>query len=226
MSKNTDLDDIKSEVLEHKLSNFLSRNKKVVTGLFIALVVIIFALIIGDVIVSKNREAAFDKLSIAQTELTTAINADSTSDDYQSNIDAAMSKIVELEDVSGYVGFKATYLSASSAYNDKDYQTALDKFLKIAEDAKDNYMGSLALYNAIATEEQLGDYDKVIEYSQQLLEIYGNDAAESPRTMFTLARVYEKNGDAKLAQSQFQQLADQFPNSEYGKLAKNSLLNY
>jgi len=226
MSKKTELEEIQSEELEHKVSDFLSRNKKGVIGLFIAVVVIIIALLVADVVISNNKDKNFDELSTAQTELTTAMSADSTTDDYQANIDAAMAKIEALEDASGYVGYKATYLSAINSYNNKDYQTALDQFLKISEDAKGEYMGSLSLYNAIACEEQLGNTDKVIEYCQQLLDTYGNDAAESPKTMFTLARIYEQQGESKLAQSQFQQLADQFPSSEYGKLAKNSLLNY
>lgn len=226
MSKNTDLDEIQSEKLEHRLSDFLSKHRNAVIGVFIAIVVIIIALLIADVVISKNKEKAFDKLSTAQTELTTAMSADSKSDAYQANIDNALVKIEALENVSGYVGYKATYVSATASYNNKEYQAALDQFLKISEKAKGTYMGSLSLYNAIACEEQLGSNDKVIEYCQQLLDVYGNEAAESPKTMFTLARIYEKQGETKLAQSQFQQLSDQFPNSEYGKLAKNSLLNY
>ena len=93
MSKNTDLDEIQSEKLEHRLSDFLSKHRNAVIGVFIAIVVIIIALLIADVVISKNKEKAFDKLSTAQTELTTAMSADSKSDAYQANIEMLWLKL-------------------------------------------------------------------------------------------------------------------------------------
>jgi len=226
MSKKTEIEEAQSIEIESKLSSFLARNTKALVGLVVAVVAVIIILIVVNTVNNKTANEKFTELSNVQTEYSTAITADSTADDYQANIDAAVEKLVALEDVSGYVGDKATYLVATNSFNNKDYAAALEDFLRISEEAKGTYLGSLSLSNAIACEEELGDDAKVIELCQSLLDTYGNDAAESPRTMFTLARTYESQGEAKLAQSQFQQLADQFPSSEYGKLALNSLLNY
>jgi len=226
MSKKTEIEEAQSIEIESKLSSFLARNTKALVGLVVAVVAVIIILIVVNTVNNKTANEKFTELSNVQTEYSTAITADSTADDYQANIDAAVEKLVALEDVSGYVGDKATYLVATNSFNNKDYEAALEDFLRISEEAKGTYLGSLSLSNAIACEEELGDDAKVIELCQSLLDTYGNDAAESPRTMFTLARTYESQGEAKLAQSQFQQLADQFPSSEYGKLALNSLLNY
>jgi tetratricopeptide (TPR) repeat protein len=226
MSKKTEIEEAQSIEIESKLSSFLARNTKALVGLVVAVVAVIIILIVVNTVNNKTANEKFTELSNVQTEYSTAITADSTTDNYQANIDAAVAKLVALEDVSGYVGDKATYLVATNSFNNKDYATALEDFLRISEEAKGTYLGSLSLSNAIACEEELGDDAKVIELCQSLLDTYGNDAAESPRTMFTLARTYESQGEAKLAQSQFQQLADQFPSSEYGKLALNSLLKY
>lgn len=226
MSKKTEIEEAQSIEIESKLSSFLARNTKALVGLVVAVVAVIIILIVVNTVNNKTANEKFTELSNVQTEYSTAITADSTADDYQANIDAAVAKLVALEDVSGYVGDKATYLVATNSFNNKDYAAALEDFLRISEEAKGTYLGSLSLSNAIACEEELGDDAKVIELCQSLLDTYGNDAAESPRTMFTLARTYESQGEAKLAQSQFQQLADQFPSSEYGKLALNSLLKY
>lgn len=226
MSKNTDIEDAQSIAIEHKLSDFLARHVKSVITITAIIVALVVVLIIANIVSNNSADKKVEEFASVQTEYTTALSADAESADYQANIDAVMEKFVALEDVKGYVGEKATYIVATNSFNNKEYQSALEDFLKISEKAKGTYLGSLALSNAITCAEELGDNDKVIEYSQSLIDTYGNDAAESPRTMFTLARTYESNGDAKLAQSQFQQLADQFPSSEYGKLAQNSLLNY
>ena len=57
-----------------------------------------------------------------------------------------------------------------------------------------------------------------------LIDEYGNNAAESPKALFGQARLQEKAGNIDLAKATFQQLADQFPSSEFAKLAKNKLV--
>jgi tetratricopeptide (TPR) repeat protein len=226
MSKNPEIEDAQSVEIEHKLARFLSKNAKSVITITVAIVVIIAVLLVVNVVSSNSAATKVEELALVQTEYSTAFNADKESSDYQVNLDASIEKLVALEDSKGYVGKKSAFIVATNSYSNQDYQAALDDFLVISEEAKGSYLGSLSLSNAITCAEELGDNAKVIEYCQSLIDTYGNDAAESPRTMFTLARTYESNGDAKLAQSQFQQLADQFPSSEYGKLAQNSLLNY
>lgn len=226
MSNKQKTDETQNEMLESRLSTAISNNKKIIIGICVAIIVVLAILSVVHVVSENNTKKAVNTLATAQTELSTAYAADSTADDYQANIDAAIAKIEALETEKGYVGLKSTYLVALNNYNNKNYEDALSSFLDLAEKAKGTYLGSLALNNAIVCEEQLGNDAKTIEYCQQLLDEYGNEAAESPKAMFTLARVYEKQGNTELAKSQFQQLSDQFPNSEYGKLAKNSLLNY
>jgi tetratricopeptide (TPR) repeat protein len=226
MSKNPEIEDPQSIAIEHKLSAFLAKNAKVVITITATIVAVLVILLVVNVVSNNSSDAKVDEFALVQTEYVTVLNADKESSDYQANIDASIAKFVALEDVKGYVGEKSTFIVATNSFNNQDYQAALDDFLRISESATGTYFGSLALSNAITCAEELGDNAKVIEYCQSLIDTYGNEAAESPRTMFTLARTYESNGDAKLAQSQFQQLADQFPSSEYGKLAQNSLLNY
>jgi len=226
MSNKDNFDNDKTEIIENRVSTFLSKNSKFLLYILIAAVAVL--IVIGIVNISAHRKEIknFDALEIAQTEFASATSADESSETYQQDLDKAIADLQALENEKGYVGYKASYLLALKDFSDKNYQSALDRFVEISEKASGTYMGSLALSNAAVCAEQLGDEDKTIEYCQQLIDTYGNDAAETPKTMFTLARIYEKQGNTELAKGQFQQLADQFPNSEYGKLAKNSLLNY
>ncbi len=222
---NKDIQNNDNKVVENKLSSFLNNNLKtigIVAGVIIV-VVIIIAIVNG--VTNNTTNKNFDALDKAQTQYTTVIsNPDSES--YDADLAQAVTDLEALENADGYVGYKATYLLGINAFNAEDYQVALDYFLEVKESAKNTYLGSLSLSNAAVCAEQLGQDAKAIEYCQELIDTYSNDAAESPRAMFTLGRLYEAQGNSDLAQGQFQQLADQFPNSEYGKLAQNSLLNY
>ncbi len=226
MSKNKDLQEKEDVVLGNKVSSFLTNNIKFLK--YIALAVVVIVIIIGIVNFSLNNKAEknIEALDVAQTQFSSAVNANPESDTYQQDLDEALAALTDLKDEKGYVGFKSSYLLALNEFTNENYQAALDQFIDISNKASGTYMGSLALSNAAVCAEQLGDDSLVVEYCQQLIDTYGNDAAETPKTMFTLARIYEKEGNKELAQGQFQQLADQFPNSEYGKLAQNSLLNY
>ncbi|MDC7236567.1 MAG: hypothetical protein PQJ49_02255 [Sphaerochaetaceae bacterium] len=226
MSKKDNFDNKENQVIENQVSSFLSNNSKIIKYILIAIVVVILGIIILNAAMNSKAEKNMDALEVAQTEFASATAADADSETYSEDLEKAISDLEALENEKGYVGLKSSYLLALKEFSDEDYQSALDKFINISEKASGTYMGSLSLSNAIVCAEQLGDDLLVEEYCQQLLDTYGNDAAETPKTMFTLARIYEKQGNSELAQGQFQQLADQFPNSEYGKLAQNSLLNY
>ena len=106
---------------------------------------------------------------------------------------------------------------------EEDYQGALDTFKKVYDGSKQTYLGSLALANAAASAENLGNDTLALEYYTRIIDEYGFTAAESPKALFGQARLQQKMGNLDLAKATFQQLADQFPNSEFAKLATNSL---
>ena len=69
----------------------------------------------------------------------------------------------------------------------------------------------------------MGSDTLALEYYTRIIDEYGFTAAESPKALFGQARLQQKMGNLELAKATFQQLADQFPNSEFAKLATNSL---
>ncbi|MCH3916237.1 MAG: tetratricopeptide repeat protein [Spirochaetia bacterium] len=219
---------IESELeAENKLNTFLSSHLRQI--LWGCIVVVAALVIIGFVEIYGNKTSAkqYDQLYNAQVALSQAIQADSKASDYDANVQKALEGVIALENSKGYVGDKAKLVVADRYYAEKKYQDALDLYVAVWNKVSDkNYLGSVALSSAAATAEQMGNDDKALEYSQQLLDKFGNFAAESPKAMFTIGRIYEKEGKNDLAKAQYQQLADQFPKSEYGKLAKNSLLKF
>lgn len=213
-----------AERLEGTLNAFIGKNKK---ALLIALIVIIVALIglgIGTSVSKSTLNKQFnliDELEDTYVELQ-AMGSDDA--DYQTTYDALISDLQDLaEKKKAYPSLKAEYLLGMIAFEQEEYQSALDSFFSVYGKSKDTYMGSLSLSNAAAAAEELQNSALALEYYTKLIDEFGFSAAEAPKALFAQGRLQESSGNIELAKATFQQLADQFPNSEFGKLALNKV---
>ncbi len=209
-----------TEKIGNKFSTFVVSNKNIIIIVAAAIVVALIALGIG-LKVSDNRanarQVAIDQLQEQYNEWITEDGADAS--DLKGEL-AALAK----RGGKNYPAVKAIYLQGLIAYQEGAYAEATTYFLSVVERNRDGYLAPLALFNAGVSSEQLGDSLKAIEYYQRVYDNYGNDAVESPRALFSLARLYEAEGEKELARAMFQQLSDEFPASEFARLAKNRLV--
>ncbi len=225
----------KKEVLESNtvaektargISNFLGTYQKVIIVVCIAVVLglVILGICLG--VNNSNTNKRFVELDNLTTEYSTMQSADPASAEYQSQLDQIIVDAQELVAKGGkkYPGVRAQYLLGEVYFGQKNYQAAMDEFLGAYAKMPKTYLGSLSLFNAAASAENLGNDALAMEYYQRVWDEYGETAAESPKALFGVARLYEKQGNIELAKATFQQLADQFAASEYGKLAVNKLI--
>jgi tetratricopeptide (TPR) repeat protein len=215
----------RTEIVEGKLNTFLGNNRKIVLifciVVLLAIVGVAVATSVNHNILSKQFDQ-IDQLSTTYSELQTM---DKDADEYQAKADELVAQLTELAGKNKkYPALKAKYLLGMHAFDNDDYQQAMDYFLSLSTDAAGTYLGSLSLSNAATCAENLGDDDLALEYYTKIIDDYGNEAAESPKALFGQARLEEKKGNIELAKATFQQLADQFPSSEFAKLARNKLV--
>ena len=213
--------------IESKFNNFLIAKKKLLIIVAVAVLVIVAGLWIGLSIADNNADKmqlSIDNLQRTYSEWTYL--EDKTTSEAQSMKETLKTGLADLADKGGksYPVLKAEYLQGLMSYEDGAYDVALDHFLTVAEKGSQTYLGSLALFNAGVASEELGDMTKALEYYQSVYDTYGSEAAESAKALFSVARLHEANGDIDLALAVFQQLADEFPASEYGKLAQTRLV--
>ena len=211
-----------AERLEGSLNSLLRKNRK---GLLIVLIVIVVALIglgIGTSVSKSNLNKQFNLIDELEESYANLQAMDSEDAAYQAKYDDLLA---QLQDLSGkkanYPALKAEYLLGMIAFEKEEYQKALDSFFSVYGKSKDTYMGSLSLSNAAAAAEELNNSSLALEYYTKLIDEFGFSAAEAPKALFAQARLQEKSGNIELAKATFQQLADQFPGSEFGKLAQN-----
>ncbi len=213
-----------AEKTEASLNRFLGGNKKL---LLIIVGLIIVALIVVGIVVSVNHKSLqndFNQISLLEKSYTDVKAMDTEDASYQSTYDTLVSDLNALADGGKkYPNLRAEYLLGIVAFDAKEYQNAMDDFMKVYSEANGSYLGSLSLTNAAVAAEELGNDSLALEYYTKVIDEFGFAAAESPKALFGQARLEEKQGNTDLAKATFQQLADQFPNSEYASLATNRL---
>ncbi|MDT4761462.1 tetratricopeptide repeat protein [Sphaerochaeta sp. PS] len=208
--------------LEGSLDSLLNKNKKVLIIVLAVLTIVLITLGVVSAVSKSNLHKQFDQIDLLE-ETYTAIQAMDTEDaTYQAKYDELVSGLQSLSSKkANYPALKAEYLLGMVSFEKKEYQKALDSFMAVYGKAKATYLGSLALSNAAAAAEELNDNTLALEYYTKLIDEFGFSSAEAPKALFGQARLQEKSGNMDLAKATFQQLADQFPSSEYGKLAQN-----
>jgi len=225
MANNMDTE--KTGKLVGTFSSFLGTNKKLLSIIGIILLLGLVGLWIGLSVADSNadkRQLLIDGLQ--ENYSTWVALADKTTAEAKASAETLVSGLQALASKGGskYPELKAGYLLAMVNYTNGDYAKALEGFLQVATNGKDSYFGPLSLTNAAVASEQLGDRAKALEYYQRVYDTYGKDTSEAPKALFNVARLQEANNNVALAKAVFQQLSDEFPNSEYAKLAKSRLV--
>ena len=142
-------------------------------------------------------------------------------------------KGISLECLDEYPGAKAMYLLADLAYGEQDYQAAADYYAQIAAAQGATYLASLCNMNEAACYENLGDQEAALQLYRHVVDTYGDSGVFAPKAMFSIGRIYDAQGNADLAQAEFETLTGLYlvpenggTPSEYARMAEAYLINY
>lgn len=213
-----------AERIEMTLQKTLVAHRKVLLIVLIALIVVVIGIGVGTSVSKRATAKQFNLIDELETTYSEIQVMDSDDANYQAKYDDLLAQLTDLAGKNGkYPALKAQYLLGMISFEKEEYQSALDSFYAVYGKSKNTYMGSLSLSNAAAAAEELGNVTLALEYYTKLIDEFGFSAAEAPKALFAQARLQETNGNTELAKATFQQLADQFPNSEFGKMAQNKV---
>ena len=197
------------------VANFLLKNFKTIIIVGIVIIVALVGIVTVSVINSNKADKDFTSLSALEVLYKETLVETEKADEFLASADSLIASAKET-----YPGYKAMYLKALYAFENKEYTNALDL-------SSDNFLGSVALVNAAAAAENAGDLDKALEYNKKVWDDYSTTSPVSAKALFNTARLYEAK-DMELAKGTYQQLADQYKDatqSEYAKLAEARLAN-
>ena len=213
-----------AERIEQSLNGFIGRYKKLLIIILAVVVIGLVALGIISSVNQKNLQEQFNTIDELQANYATLLMIDTEDASYQSTYDALVASLTELSAKGKkYPNLKAQYMLGMLSFEQGAYQDAMQAFLSVYSNAKGNYLGSLSLTNAAVAAEELKNTSLALEYYTKVIDEFGFSAAEAPKAMFAQALLKEQSGNTELARATLRQLADQFPASEFAKLATNRL---
>ena len=215
MAKKTTKELSTKEKLQNKVSGFFESNLKLLLIIAAALFVVVLAVVIISSATSKAKENAMIRIQELEDQVTGYAGL---SDDAKATL---LVDLTASEKGMGYVSVKASYLKGVYYFNEKQWQNAYDSFMaSIDKDAADSYFAPLALVNAAAAQEELGNLDKAVELYTRVTNEFSLSGVGA-KALFNTGRIYYQQGKTDLASSVFNQLVDKYPSSEYSALAKD-----
>ncbi len=213
--------------VEQKLSLFMRKNKNLLLILGAALILALIIVIIVLSVSSSQAETRQEKIDALTEQYTEWTSTQSETEGEGSALPETL--VADLSDLAGsskgsYPALKAEYLLGLIAFEQENYDEAISHLETVVDNGKDTYLASLALFNLGVVSEKNGDTQGALAYYQSVYESSEGEAVESARALFNVGRIHELNGDSDLALAVLQQLADEFPNSEYAKLALSHIV--
>ena len=202
------------EKLQNRISGFFERNAKTLLICAAALVVLVAIVVTVTAVSSANREKAMVRIQGLEE---TVIGA------YAGMEDAAKADVISSleaeEKGKSFVSFKASYLKGLAYFQDQKYQASYDAFMACVSKKSDSYLAPVALVNAAAAQEALGNTTEALDLYNRVTTDY-KESGMGAKALFNSGRIYFQQGNTALALSVFNQLIDRYPSSEYSALAK------
>ena len=202
------------EKLMDTISSFFEKNWKIVTIVICALLLIGLGIGIGISIAKNNNRKGHQEIYNLEFEF------DSSNSSEDPQWDAYINKLSALVKDGSYKSVKASYLIGLAEYDRENYSNAYDAFMKAYELNKTIYLAPLALCNAAGCLEEMDNVSKALElYNQVYTDYQDTESAVGAKALFNSARIYLQQNNVQVAKTTFEQCADYYPYSEYGKMA-------
>ena len=204
-----------------KLNAFMEKNRKLIIGLFIGVVVAIAAFIVVEIVLSNAKTkniAAVDALSFELTDGSGSLE----DSELAARRDEVLEKLIPYTKKGGVAGVRANMLAAEIEYQKKNYESALEYWENAADKDVKAYTASLALYNAGVCYEALNQLEDAAESYE--LAAADEDFLLRSHALFSYGRVLEASGKYKEAVEAYQELNAKCPDEGWSNLAKTRII--
>ncbi|AEJ61395.1 hypothetical protein Spith_1123 [Spirochaeta thermophila DSM 6578] len=206
-----------------RVERFFSRFRWVILGTLL----LVIAVLTGFFTYQQREAALLDKGTYEVEQLEERFARLQTSDREQVGDEEVLSLEEDLKGVvdtygKAYPSQRAMYLLGHLAFWQEDWDDASIWFDRLAKEFPRSYLAAVALLDAAAARENLGDtsgattrYEKVIEAGFSVLK---------PRALFSLGRLKESSGDREGARQIYTQLLEDYPSSQWSHLARDRMI--
>ena len=189
----------------------------------IAVVAVIVIAAIVTVVVNNAQSKRYEKLDAVTASYAEFSAMDGDAEGYaeaKNNVIAGAEELAK--NPKNYPGAKANLILADMAFDDGDYNKAIELYSLVASSQTKTFLREVALMSLAASYEENGDKAAALKVYNDFFDEYDTESFYSSRALFNAARLTEET-DKALAISIYEQLIAYFEsyNSEYAKLAKS-----
>ena len=212
-----------SEKMTQSVDSWLGRHIKLIASIVIAVVAVIVIAAIVTVVVNNNQSKRYEKLDAVTASYAEFSAMDGDAEGYAEAKNNVMAGAEELaKNPKNYPGAKANLILADMAFDDGDYNKAIELYSLVASSQTKTFLREVALMSLAASYEENGDKAAALKVYNDFFDEYDTESFYSSRALFNAARLTEET-DKALAISIYEQLIAYFEsyNSEYAKLAKS-----
>lgn len=212
-----------SEKMTQSVDSWLGRHIKLIASIVIAVVAVIVIAAIVTVVVNNNQSKRYEKLDAVTASYAEFSAIDGDAEGYaeaKNNVIAGAEELAK--NPKNYPGAKANLILADMAFDDGDYNKAIELYSLVASSQTKTFLREVALMSLAASYEENGDKAAALKVYNDFFDEYDTESFYSSRALFNAARLTEET-DKALAISIYEQLIAYFEsyNSEYAKLAKS-----
>ena len=212
-----------SEKMTQSVDSWLGRHIKLIASIVIAVVAVIVIAAIVTVVVNNAQSKRYDKLDAVTASYAEFSAMDGDAEGYaeaKNNVIAGAEELAK--NPKNYPGAKANLILADMAFDDGDYNKAIELYSLVASSQTKTFLREVALMSLAASYEENGDKAAALKVYNDFFDEYDTESFYSSRALFNAARLTEET-DKALAISIYEQLIAYFEsyNSEYAKLAKS-----
>jgi len=205
--------------------DFISKNRRIIIGLGIAIVLIIVAIGIYTAVSGNIASASSRAMELADQK---ALQwSQETDEEKRAEIESSL--IAELDSVAQkwprtLAAQRALLRKAALLSQKKEYAEAEKTALEAYRRNKKSYVAPIALELAAVAAEEAGNTDAALEHYTLITKDYKKDNPAAAHAFFNLGRIKEAKGDYKGAIEAYNQLIASFGDSEWAMLAKNRVI--
>ena len=212
-----------SEKMTQSVDSWLGRHIKLIASIVISVVAVIVIAAIVTVVVNNNQSKRYEKLDAVTASYAEFSAMDGDAEGYaeaKNNVIAGAEELAK--NPKNYPGAKANLILADMAFDDGDYNKAIELYSLVASSQTKTFLREVALMSLAASYEEKGDKAAALKVYNDFFDEYDTESFYSSRALFNAARLTEET-DKALAISIYEQLIAYFEsyNSEYAKLAKS-----
>ncbi len=211
--------------LKGKLSLVIQKYSYILLGSIIGIVLIVIGLLIYNSLQMKNLEKDTQQIESIQEDFE---NLKNLTDDEK--LSSATKEIEEKLNIlidggkKNYVLQRALFIRATIFFQNEDWDKSIDDFKLLAELFNSSYLAPISLINAAIAFEESGKIDEAIEEYYIVVNNYSSVSPEISNVYFSIGRLFEQKSDKTAALKAYNDLLDNFPNSNWTNLARSRII--